>query len=631
VRGTPFLFEGFVGGLNTIDSPYTLEPIESRECLNVVSTSRGSIRKRYGSTKFTGASTPNVELTSIAPVVTAGGKFLVASGSTKLYSINTSGEVTEIGSGFTAGSRWSVVQAPKTTAESGQGPVYLSNGTDKPQYWTGAAKGTAVAVWKGVASEPKLTDGVLAEGKQIVASATAKFIASDVGKILTFETEVKEKNGTIIKTVLISEFIDSEHVVVDIGIEGWKEAYTTIHFTIERSYYEDGTSKEHVPNGKYMVFLGNRIWTAGISDDTSAVRFSEFASIGEGGEQADPSAWPKNNVVRFDASDGQPITGLGVVGPYLLVFKAHKTWVVHNLDTGENRKLSDTIGCVANRSIVETAAGTFFLTADQGVYLTNGSTLSEASYKVRPTILAINPAQRENAAGAYFNNHYYLSYASGTSSTPNRTLDYDAQLKSWWLHDLTGNQWVPWEPVAGEVFLYTIPPVAKAGVVKAFDPTVYTDSGANFAGNGTLGAFWLSSWEPFAYYVFRHRLKAPFLKKRVRQIFFNGEGQIIPSVYKNFSIGERQEPAVVANREISTGGERPVNFGAASEKWGEGSGTWGIETEGTEILWGGETSVGAARIYSPGVASVWSVGWGNNSSEGFTVHAFTMMLSFRKS
>ena len=89
------MFNGFVGGLNTQDSPYTLEPTESRDCLNVAATTRGSIRKRNGSTLFT-ASPPAVELTSVFPTTIGGTKRLIAFGGTKVYSINTSGTVTDI-------------------------------------------------------------------------------------------------------------------------------------------------------------------------------------------------------------------------------------------------------------------------------------------------------------------------------------------------------------------------------------------------------------------------------------------------------------------------------------------------------------------------------------------------------
>lgn len=494
------------------------------------------------------------EVTSLTPVIIEGTSYLLASAGTELYSINSGAEVSVIGEGFTNELPWAIVQAPKGTKKTA-GPVYLSNGKDKPQYWSGAAKTTKVALWEG-------------------ESATIE----------------------------------------------------------EKAAYEDPISKEHVPNGKYMIFAGNRIWMTGIADDPSAVRFSEDSPIGAGGEQGDPTWWPANNVVRFDSSDGYPITGIGVVGPYVVVFKERKTWVIHNLDSGENRKLSDYIGCVSQRSITETNAGTFFLTADQGIYATDGTKLVEMSYKVRPTILAVNPAKREQAAGAYYNNHYYLSFASGTSAVPNRTLDYDVELKSWWLHDIAGRQWARWSPVSGEPALFTTSP-RRYNVVHAFVANLYTDSGENYVGNGQLGAWWISNWEPFAYYVFRHRIKAPFLKKRVRQIFFNGSGEINPIVYKDFGTAGLSSAGTVGNAPSSVP-TFPVNFSQNEPIFGNSNEEQlfaGELYEGVEMLFGGSAQTAAARIYAPGIAFVWSVGWGNNSAQPFEVDAFTYMLQFRKS
>jgi hypothetical protein len=504
----------------------------------------------------TEGSTPNVELTSLAPVIISGTRYLIAASKEKLYSITSAGVVNEIGKGFTSG-KWCVIQAPKSTEVAAEGPVYLTNGKDKTQYWTGTEAKTEVKEWTGI------------------------------------KTENKVKEATYLKA-------------------------------------------PYVPQGKFMIFAFGRVWMANLVEEPSTVWFSESVSAGEGGGEPDPSNWPKLNNIRFDPEDSKPITGIGTVGAYVLVFKESKVWVIHGTGTGQSpvgavRKLADKVGCVAQRSIVETTGGTFFLSADQGVQLTNGSTIKEMSYSVRPTILNINPANRENAAAEYWNNHYYLSYPSGVSTTNNRTLDYDAELKSWWLHDLAGNQWARFEANVGEPSLFTIPARVKAGIVQAFVEGIYTDSGANYVGNGTLGAFWISPWEPFAYYIFRHRIKAPFLKKRVRQIFFNGEGQIIPSVYKNFNVGERQEPAVVANKEIATEDKLPVNFSEGAGLFGEGPGLFGSEAEGGEVLFGGESTVGSARIYAPGIANVWSVGWGNNSAEPFVVHAFTYMVQFRKS
>lgn len=624
MRGTPYLLKGFVDGLNTVSAPYELEQSETRECLNVVSTTRGSIRKRYGSTLFT-AAPPNVELDSMA-VAIPGSRYLLISGGGKLYSVSAAGTVVEIGSGFTAGAPWSILQAPKSTAVANQGPIYLTNGVDKPQFWTGAEAKTLVAEWKGVASAPKATDGAITEGTVTLKSATVGFLGSDVGKVVKFETTVNAKTEggpRAVAEATIEAVLSPKEVQVSIPEDGWAETKAAVHFELQRSYYATG---EHVPNGKYAIFVGNRVWMTGITADPSAVWFSEFVDIGEGGAQADPSAWPTTNVVRFDAADGQPITSIGTVGPYIVVFKESKTWVIHNLNTGENRKISDSIGCVAQRSIVPVGAQTFFLTANQGVFSTNGSSLQEMSYKVRPTILAINPKQREKAAGAEFNNHYYLSYASGTSETNNRTLDYDLQLKSWWLHDLAGRQWVQHEPVSpGPSGLYLIPSGTKKGVVKAFVEGVYEDSGAIYTGNGQLGAFWYSAWDPFAYYILRHRLEAPFIKKRIRQVYFDGEGKIVPIVFKNFSVSG-QETAGVVGDDPQSEPELPVDFSRTESTFGEGE-----ENFGEGGIFGGETTVESARFYSAGVARAVSIGFGNNSADPFIVNAYMVAISFRKS
>jgi hypothetical protein len=623
MRGTPFGYSGWVGGLDTQAAIYELEETEARDCLNVQGTARGAIRKRLGSTVLLKEKEvpPAVELTSLASVTIAGVTSLIVAGGGKLWSLSAAGVYTEIGKGFSE-ARWSIVQAPASHGIPAQGPVYMVNGVDKPHYWTGAGE---VKEWTGIASNPKLTDGILTFRKKLntlLKSETAGFISSDVGLIVTGEFLPA---NTQIKAVL-----SSKEVELSTGeAEEKEEVKEKTHFEIERSFYKEGA---HVPNGQYMVFAGNRIWMTGIKADPSAVWFSELVSIGEGGAEGDPSQWPSTNVVRFDASDGYVLTGIGTVGPYIVLFKEQKTWVIHDLDTGANRKLADTIGCVSHRSIVETALGTFFLTADQGVYLTNGSKLDEMSYKVRPTILAITQAERQNACGVYWADHYYLSFASEGSSSNNRSLDYDVQLKSWWLHDIAPNQWVQ-SSIGGEISPYAVTPGASEGVVRAFVPGVYTDAGANYAGAHGLSAYWLSAWQVFSYYIFRHRVKTPFLKKRVRAIHFDGTGVIVPILGKNFRSPGSEEPGVVENLP-QTSPTLPVNFEQGEQTFGnenEEQVFGGTEYKGVQMFFGGSTEVGDARIYAPGVARAWSIGFGNNTSDPFEVESVAFFIQFRKS
>lgn len=531
--------------------------------MNVVSTERGAIRKRFGSKQFmgsgqrTGTGVPESLASVLIP--SSGARFMLLAGGGKVWAVTSAGEKTELGSGFTS-NRWSVVQAPLTTTKASQGPVFLSNGKDTPQYWNGSL-GSKLKAWEG----------------------TAETVRN-------------------------------------------KEAFA---------------GSGHIPNGRFSVFANERVFMAGVEGAPSTVYFSDIAELGAAGDVPDASLWPAANNISFDPSDGQAITGIGVAGPYILVFKPNKTWVIHNASPVAARKLSDTVGCVAHRSIVETADGTMFLTADQGVYVTNGSSLKEMSYPIRPTLLAANGQYKENAAGAYFNNHYYLSFPSAGSTVNNRTVDFDLALKSWWLHDVAGAQWTVGEPVVGEQLLFVAKQETEAGICQAFVPNVYTDfykpaggslGDHSFAGNGKLGAYWVSPWEPFAYYIFRHRIKAPFLKKRLRAVFFDGSGVIQPLVFKNFGAGEELGNAVVGNAPISELGGSEEVMGAGEPKWMESGPGWEESSwSGHTTYWGGEASVAAARMYSLGVGRAWGVGFGNNTAEPFEVDSYAYMIQFRKS
>lgn len=548
MRGTPFLYTGFTGGLNTIDQPYTLLDTESRDCLNVVGTTRGAILKRNGSTQFL-VSPPAVEITSVFRAQFGGTPVLIAVGGTHIYSISTAGVTTDItgAATVTTGTRWEMVQAPVSTGVASEGPVYMVNGTDPPLYWTGTGN---VAAWTGVN--------------------------------------------------------DSSHY---------------------------GTSP-YVPNGKYMIFHQNRIWMTGVSGDPSAVYFSDIISTGASGGTGDPSSWPLTNVVRFDSSDGYPITGIGEVASYIVVFKEFKSWVITDFNTGANRQLVHGIGCVAHRSIVSTPIGTFFLTSDQGIYLTTGTKVEEMSYRVRPTILNINQSYRQNSAGYFFNNHYYLSFPAASSTSLNRTLDYDTSIKggAWWLHDLTANEWEVFEPVAGPG-LYGAIPGTSNGVRLMFDPTTFQDAGSNYTGANGYSAYWFGAWQRFYEYFMRHRIQIPMIKKRVRQIYFDGSGVIIPVTFKNFNTTGLQQPGVTGNNPMSVL-ELPIDFAANAQVFGNTDPAQlfgGTSYMGNQMIFGGQAFTQDARIYAPGVAEEWSVGFGNTTSDPFTVNAYAYAVQIRKS
>lgn len=195
--------------------------------------------------------------------------------------------------------------------------------------------------------------------------------------------------------------------------------------------------------GDYMVYFKNRMIMAGsrVGTNGSGVIASKVG---------DPRAWDTTLVgsseawlTNMDPFDGEAITGLGVVGAYLLVFKAHKIFIVYDLDTGANRPLSTSIGLTAAKTIQNTPYGTVFIATDGHMYLTDGSTLNKLSDVVDDTGYATiqqtaGPAFRDTPSlcGVYYNNHYYINRFNSVSQY---CLDYNFDTKTWWRHSNSFN------------------------------------------------------------------------------------------------------------------------------------------------------------------------------------------------
>jgi hypothetical protein len=489
MRGQPARFVDFRGGVNTKASPYLVDQKEARDARNVVSTTRGSIRKRDGCPTLT---TTTVGLQSLYGVESTASKRLIGVTPTGVISIDSTGTKADLGGTVTNG-YWSLVQAPAQT----QGPVFMANGVDTPLAWTGSG---SVATWT-------LSSGTL-------------------------------------------------------------------------------------PNPKYLAYHGNRVWMGnlsggaglftGLSDPGSAVCFTDIGN---------PRSMPVSNVVMFDPNDGDEVTGLGKVGPYLLVFKRHKTFVVYDFDTGANRRISDTVGCCANRSIAESPHGTYFLTQDRGVYRTNGSTVQLVSDSIAPTLTNISPVRRTLAAGAFYNDHYYLS-VSVNATYNDLTLDYDSTIDSWWLHTFSVTQWaiVQFQSTSD---LYGAN-AESAKVSQAFVPGITQDNAANFT------AYWKGPWQSMG---------APFLRKRLRQVHLDGTGPFDVFVNRDFALGN----SLAKTNACAT----------ASSTFG-GSGSYG------DLIFGDTSNTQEDRVFTQGVARAWSIGFQATTTTSMEIDSYTIAYTMRR-
>jgi hypothetical protein len=493
MRGQPFRYVDFRGGLNVKAAPYLIGENQCRDCLNVVSTVRGSIKKRNGNLTFAqNFPASPASLTSLFPFENGTTRFLIAVGGTKIYSISTGGVIQDIGGGVpvTNNSRWEFALAAPS---GGQGPMYGINGTDTPKFWSGAG-----------------------------------------------------------------------------SVGSWTASVGT------------------VPNGKYITYASNRIFIAGTAANPSRLYFSDIG---------DPRSWTTTNVVDLDPSDGMAISGIARVGDSLLVFKPTKTYLIYDLDTGANRALSRSIGCVAPRSIAEGPDGIYFASEDQGVFVATQSRITRLSDEVQPLFDEITPSVKNLCAGVFYKDHYYLSCPYDGATTNSTTLTYDITTKSWWKHSNNAIQFALWRQAEGANLELYAAQASTPIVDKCYVDGVFQDNGANFQ------TFWTGPWLAF---------KEPYRHKRLRQVHIEGHGHVDVYHAQNFL----QSLSLVKSDVFSLVSTGNHLFGDAT-LFGGGE------------IFGDQIQQGEVRIYSLGVARSFSVKFLNSDSNDVEIDAYTMMITPR--
>ena len=258
---------------------------------------------------------------------------------------------------------------------------------------------------------------------------------------------------------------------------------------------------------KYLVYHSDRIWALGSETFKGRVKYSGLTAATI--PAPDPHNWDDDFYTDIEPDDGEVTTGGGPIGPDLLVFKARKTYVVHDPATGAWRRISSTTGCISHRSIVETPQGTIFLSEDQGVCIADSTQVQRIGEAVEPFIreaAQTNPTSLPNAVATMFQNRYFLSipYADADNDL---LLEYDLEQKSWWVHSINSNQFALIDPT-GAPKLYSAN--AQATVVqRAFTPDIYADS------DDAYDTYWEGP-----HYVWGD----PHIGKRVNQFRMDGVG-----------------------------------------------------------------------------------------------------------
>lgn len=361
--------------------------------------------------------------------------------------------------------------------------------------------------------------------------------------------------------------------------------------------------------GKYLTFFSSRLWCA----EGSRLWYSGIT-----GSSPDPLNWDANNYVDLEPNDGQEITGIGISGPYLIVFKSRKTYKITDPITGANVKVSDALGSVSHRSIVPTPSGLFFLSEDQGICRTDGSSVKPFSDSIKPTLETVlrSSGLASQAAGTLLGRRYFLS-VSLEGARLDHTIEYDLFSGSWWLHDCATNEFALLDP-GGTPVLYSADSTTTARISKAFVNEIYADNGSAYKGT----SFWESAQYAWGSSGSMRYLRYidPHKRKRIAETRIDGVGNWQAFIATDFTdefeemqgeVWEAVEEEKVEESYFGGAG----NFGGTGKFGGEGVAA---------------STIVERRYHTPGLGRSFSFKYSNNDTANFRIYSTTHAITMRE-
>lgn len=157
----------------------------------------------------------------------------------------------------------------------------------------------------------------------------------------------------------------------------------------------------------------NRVWYSAIGD-------SESWSTGAGGDWFDVPA----------VKDGDDITGLAPFQNRLIIFKRYSIW---SWDGIRLKLVVKGVGCISQNSVAKSENFLYFLSYVDSVkaFALSGDRVTEISDKISTDLNSLATAQLTSAAGAYFNDRYYLSVGSASANNNDTVYVYMEAIQGW--------------------------------------------------------------------------------------------------------------------------------------------------------------------------------------------------------
>ena len=247
------------------------------------------------------------------------------------------------------------------------------------------------------------------------------------------------------------------------------------------------------PDYHYIKHFQERVFT----NDQQNPQYLWYSNIG------DPFTFASTNFIKIADGDGEKITGLGVQGNSLVVFKENSVWLIYmpsTDDTGWIRIRSNAkYGCASHKSIVEyekqlmylgqqnkLVTGFYSLVGDQtepdATSLRSTAMYGDAkSDRIEPDVKLFQDANKEYTSSIAFDNKLWFSVTYGANNTANNRVyqfdfvrrDSSRKVGSW--VPFTGMSFNDFAVLDGDLYAGTS---ADDGFVYKLQDGTYTDNGA---------------------------------------------------------------------------------------------------------------------------------------------------------
>jgi len=314
--------------------------------------------------------------------------------------------------------------------------------------WNGDLSGTPefTKVTSGEYSQPKRltpTRVDIVDGK---ATATFSSLAAmnglNVGNVFVIENEGSPSTFTVGSEFLVAARDDT---ALTIDFFAQLDDASNVSGVVIQQHVSVGLGFTHMPAPPFAIYHQRRlIMPFNYTVDNAVDSFTRKDSLDEviASDILDTDTYDQIYAqYRFNAGTADFVVGLhSFAEDTLLVFNRNSIHTVQNstdLATASVRLLTNEVGCLARKSIIQVGNRVLFL-SDNGVYSTEfideynlrgtGTPLSES---INSTVQRINKNHADKSVAVYFDNRYYIAVPLDNSTENNAILVYNFLNQQW--------------------------------------------------------------------------------------------------------------------------------------------------------------------------------------------------------